>query len=74
MLFKNISYNGNNAEISIIAGYNQERRIKNIIFENLVINGTLISDDMPGKPGWYKTSDMALFSVGEHVEGVVFRK
>jgi hypothetical protein len=25
------------------------------------------------KPGWYKTSDMARFFVGEHVEGIEFR-
>lgn len=74
ILFKDISYTGNNAEISIIAGYNEERKVKNIRFENLNINGQIISDDMPGKPAWYKTSDMARFFVGEHVEDVTFTK
>jgi len=46
--------------------------VKNVVFENLVINGTLISDGMR-KPGWYKTSDMAGIFVGEHVEGIPFR-
>ena len=72
ILFKDISYNGNNAEISIIAGYNEERKIKNIRFENLRINGEQISDNMPGKPGWYKTSDMCRFFIGEHVDDVSF--
>jgi hypothetical protein len=72
--FRNIEYNGNNANLSIIVGYNAERKVKNILFENLRINGVTISNDMDGKPAWYKTSDMARFFVGEHVEGIVFRK
>jgi hypothetical protein len=70
--FKNIIYNGSNAEHSVIAGYDDTRMVKNIVFENLVINGTLISDQM-SKPAWYKTSDMARFFVGEHVDGLEFR-
>src|SRR5690606_17399812 len=46
ILFKDISYNGVGDEISIIAGYNEERKIKNITFQNLKINGKLITDDM----------------------------
>lgn len=72
--FKNITYNGNNAELSIISGYNSERKVKNIVFENLNINGEVIFDDMPNKPKWFKTGDMARFFIGEHVEGVVFKK
>lgn len=74
VLFKDIAYRGENAEISIIAGYNEERKVKNIRFENLSINGKVISNDMPDKPAWYKTGDMARFFVGEHVEGVTFTK
>jgi hypothetical protein len=74
VLFKDISYTGNHAELSIIAGYDAERKIKNIRFENLQINGQVISDNMPDKPAWYKTADMARFFVGEHVENVVFTK
>jgi hypothetical protein len=74
VLFKDITYNGRHAGMSIIAGYNEERKVKNIVFENLVINGRLISDEMEDKPAWYKTSDMANFAIGDHVEGVVFRK
>jgi len=70
--FKDISYNGNNAEISMIAGYNEQRKVKNIVFRNLRINGRLIADDMPDKPAWYKTGDMARIFIGEHVEEVSF--
>ena len=73
VVFRNIEYNGNNANLSIIAGYNEQRKIKNITFENLKINGVLIHDEMKGKPKWYKTADMARFFVGEHVEGVSFK-
>lgn len=72
--FKNVNYNGNNAEMSVIAGYNSDRKIKNITFENLRINGRLITDDMPDKPAWYKTGDMARIFIGEHVEEVSFIK
>ncbi len=74
VLFKNVTYTGNNAELSIIAGYNAERMVKNIRFENLTINGEVIYDDMPSKPKWYKTGDMARIFIGEHVEGVTFVK
>lgn len=73
VLFKDISYTGENAEYSIIVGYNEERQIKNVHFENLKINGVAISDDMANKPQWYKTSDMARFFVGEHVDGIKFK-
>jgi hypothetical protein len=74
VLFKDITYHGDNAELSIIAGYDRERKVKNIRFENLRVNGQLISDDMPGKPAWYKTTDMVRFFVGEHVENVTFTR
>lgn len=73
VLFKNITYKGSHAEQSIIAGYDDTRRVRDIVFENLVVNGTVISDKM-SKPAWYKTSDLARIFVGEHVEGLVFRE
>ncbi len=72
VLFKNISYTGNRAEISVIEGYDAQRKVRNIRFENLCINGQIISDDMPGKPKWYHTGDMARIYVGPHVEGISF--
>jgi hypothetical protein len=70
--FKNITYNGNKANLSVISGYDETRKIKNVIFENLRINGEIIADNMPGKPGFYKTGDMANILIGEHVEGTRF--
>lgn len=72
VLFKNISYTGNRAEISVIEGYDAQRKVRNIRFENLRINGQIISDDMPGKPKWYHTGDMARIYVGPHVENISF--
>ena len=72
--FKNVAYNGENAELSLIAGYNEERVVKNIHFEDLKINGLLIYDDMPERPHWFKTSDMARIFVGEHVEDIRFTR
>lgn len=72
VVFKNVSYTGNRAEISIIEGYDEQRKIRNIRFENLRINGQIISDDMPGKPKWYHTGDMARIYVGPHVENISF--
>jgi len=74
VLFKDITYTGDRAEISIVAGYDESRKVKNIRFENLTINGQVISDDMPDKPGFYKTADLARFFIGEHVENVTFSK
>lgn len=72
--FKNISYNGKNAELSIISGYDEHRKVKNVTFENLKINGKLIYDDMPDKPKWYKTGDMGRIFIDHHVEDVKFIK
>lgn len=72
VLFKNVSYNGDNANISIIEGYNESRVIKNIRFENLKICGELIYDDMPDKPKWYHAGDMCGIYIGPHVEDVSF--
>lgn len=70
--FKDIYYNGDHSELSMIIGYDETRKVRGVHFDNLVINGEKIFDKMPGKPGWYKTSDMARIFVGEHVEDVTF--
>lgn len=72
--FRNIAYNGQTPNMSIIAGYDEQRKVSNVHFENLTVNGKVISDDMPGKPKWYKTADMANIFVGEHVEDVTFSR
>lgn len=74
IVFKNVSYNGTHSELSIIEGYDKDRMVKNVRFENLRINGKLISDDMPDKPKWYKTGDMGRIYTGVHVENVQFVK
>ena len=73
MTFRNITYTGREPNMSMITGYNEERKVKNIRFEKLVINGLHIADDMKMKPTWYKTSDFANMFVGEHVENVEFK-
>ncbi|SDT36630.1 Glycosyl hydrolases family 28 [Mucilaginibacter mallensis] len=70
--FKNVTYTGIHANTAIISGYNEDRKIQNIVFENLILNGKVISDTMPDKPGFYKTTDMANIFEGEHVEGLRF--
>jgi len=70
--FKDLRYDGSRANLSVIAGYDSSRPIRNIVFEDLRLNGKLIWDNMPGKPGWYQTADLAHFFVGEHVEGLKF--
>lgn len=71
--FKDITYNGAGENLSIIAGYDDTRTVDNIVFDNLMINGVHISDEMPGKPKWYKTSDFAHMFIGEHVNNVIFK-
>ena len=72
IVLRNISYTGCEPNMSIIAGYDQSRMVKNIRFENLTVNGRIIADDMKGKPAWYKTADMANIYVNDHVEGLTF--
>ena len=71
---RNIAYTGEQPNMGIIAGYDESRKVKNIHFENFTINGKLISDNMPGKPIWYKTADMANIYVNDHVDNVTFSK
>lgn len=72
IIFRNISYNGTLPDMSIITGYNNDRKVKNITFEGLKINGKAIHDTMTEKPAWYHTSDYVPCYVGPHVEGVKF--
>ncbi len=72
--FRNIRYNGEQPYMSIINGYNEERKVRNITFEGLKINGRPIYDNMSGKPRWYQTADFVPIYIGNHVEGVVFKQ
>ena len=72
--FRNIRYYGSTPYMSVINGYDEQRKVKGITFEGLKINGRSIYDDMPGKPRWYSTSDYVPMFVGNHVEGIIFKK
>jgi hypothetical protein len=70
--FRNITYNGSHANMSVINGYDDSRNIRNVVFENLVINGKVISNQM-AKPSYIQAADFANIFVGSHVEGIEFR-
>ena len=72
--FRSIRYYGQQPNMSVITGYNENRKVKNITFEGLKINGRKIFDDMPGKPRWYQTADYVPIFVGSHVENLKFLK
>ncbi|MNZ85822.1 Dextranase precursor [compost metagenome] len=44
IVFRNIAYNGHNAEPSRIHGFDKERSVDGVTFENLRINGELVAD------------------------------
>lgn len=73
IMLRNISYTGEMPNMSIIAGYDSSRKVRNVCFDNLTINGKVITDDMPDKPKWYKTADMANIYVNDHVENIRFK-
>ena len=70
--FRNIRYNGTQPYLSVINGYSENRKVKDITFEGLKINGRRLYDKMKGKPAWYATGDYIPMYVGNHVENVVF--
>ncbi|MFE6822678.1 glycosyl hydrolase family 28 protein [Streptomyces sp. NPDC057690] len=68
---KNLSYRGTHANPSLFLGYDAEHAIKNVTFENLVINGQVIADSMK-KPSWYSTTDAMQWFANEHVVDLKF--
>jgi hypothetical protein len=68
---RNLAYDGTRANMSVIVGYDAERPVKNVTFQNLAINGTVIADTMQ-KPRWYLTQDMVPMFVNEHVKDLRF--
>lgn len=72
--FRNIRYYGELPHLSIINGYDEQHKVKNVTFEGLKINGRAIYDDMPDKPKWYQAADYVPMFVGNHVEGLTFKK
>ena len=63
---RNLTYTGTHANPSVMVGYDADHAIKNVTFQNLVINGKVIGTGMK-KPGWYKFTDMMPAYANEHV-------
>ncbi|MGW5195310.1 putative Ig domain-containing protein [Kribbella sp. NPDC004138] len=63
---KDLTYTGRNAETAMMLGYDESRGIKDVTFQNLVVNGTVMASTMR-KPGWFTVADMANMHVNEHV-------
>ncbi len=75
VVFRNIRYRGELPHsLSIISGYDEQRLVRDITFENLKINGRLLHDRMKDKPTWYATADLMPMFVGPHVENLKFIK
>ncbi len=74
VMFRNVRLYGNQPQLSVITGYDEQHKVKNITFEGLKINGRPVYDDMPGKPQWHATSDYVPMFVGSHVENLKFKK
>lgn len=79
VVFRNIRYYSSpsnyyqeSPSLSIINGYDDKRKVKNVTFEGLKVNGRLLHDKMKDKPAWYSTADYVPMYVGNHVENVVF--
>ncbi|KAJ4044682.1 hypothetical protein NW761_008405 [Fusarium oxysporum] len=71
VLVRDLKYTGTKASMSIFVGYDEDRTISNVTFENLIINGKVISDNMQ-KPGWYLTTDFIPAYANEHVNNMTF--
>jgi hypothetical protein len=61
IVFKDISVTGKNFPESYIVGYDSEHQVKDVVIENLRINGRLITNAEEGH-----------FSIGNHVSNVKF--
>ncbi|MCX4903506.1 putative Ig domain-containing protein [Streptomyces sp. NBC_00878] len=68
---RNLTYDGDKANLAILTGYDADRPIKNLTFQNLEINGTVVHDKMR-KPGWFLTTDMVPMFANEHVRNLRF--
>jgi hypothetical protein len=68
---KNLTYTGTHANPSLFLGYDADHAIKNVTFENLVVNGVVIADSMR-KPTWYYTTDTVQWYANEHVTNLKF--
>ncbi|MBB3061198.1 glycosyl hydrolase family 28 protein [Microbulbifer rhizosphaerae] len=60
--FRNVSYTGPNIKASVLAGYDEERAVRGVLFENLQINGRKV-----------RNADEANLDIRGHVSDVRFR-
>ncbi|GAA3774064.1 glycosyl hydrolase family 28 protein [Streptomyces phyllanthi] len=68
---KDLTYNGKNADLSVLLGLSEERGIKDVTFENLRVNGRVIADST-GKPRWYLASDGVPMLANDYVKNLRF--
>ncbi|GAA3794047.1 putative Ig domain-containing protein [Streptomyces phyllanthi] len=71
VFIRNLTYTGTRANPSLMVGYDADHAIKDVTFQNLVINGKFIGNGMK-KPGWYKFTDMMPAYANEHVLNLRF--
>jgi len=71
---EDVSCSGGAPALSIVSGYDEERTVEGVHFVNLSIDGRTISDDMPERKPWWKTSDLAGVFIGEHCKDITFTK
>lgn len=69
---RNMTYDGKHATMAVVVGYDDDRPVKNLTFQNLSVNGLVISDTMKEKPRWFLTQDQVPMFVNEHVKGLRF--
>lgn len=69
---RNLTYDGKHANMAVVVGYDDDRPIKNLTFQNLAINGLVISDNMKEKPRWFLPQDQVPMFVNEHVKDLRF--
>lgn len=68
---RNLSYAGNHSLTSIMAGYNENRTVSEISFQNLTVNGQTLNSGFR-KPGWYLYSDFIPMFVNEHTSNITY--
>lgn len=69
---RNLEYNGSGGTTSVFSGYDEQRKISNVTFYNLKINGKVIKESMQ-KPGWFEIQDFVPLHVNEHVQNLTFK-
>ncbi|EON96328.1 putative tat pathway signal sequence domain protein [Phaeoacremonium minimum UCRPA7] len=72
---KNVTLDTDNSVIvypSQILGFDAERKVEHITFENLKIGGEYVHDGMP-KPRWYTVADLVPMFVNEHAKNIAFK-